>query len=74
MAVSSLDGTISSSDFCAAASAFVERWKMINTRLPPWSWVPYPESPWIASNEVGVAHYFASLCIDWVLVKLSAFL
>lgn len=63
MAVSSLDGTISSSDFCAAASAFVERWKMINTRLPPWSWVPYPESPWIASNEVKGYLSLESVCL-----------
>ncbi|KAK9281280.1 hypothetical protein L1049_004177 [Liquidambar formosana] len=59
MDISSWDGTLSSSDFCLAACAFVEKWKSVNPGLPPWSWVPCPKSPWFASHEedaVEVSH------------------
>ncbi|THG14419.1 ubiquitin-like-conjugating enzyme ATG10 isoform X5 [Camellia sinensis] len=46
------DGTLSSSDFCAAALAFTEKWKRFNsTTLSQWSWVPCLKCPWIAAHE-----------------------
>ncbi|KAA0034846.1 ubiquitin-like-conjugating enzyme ATG10 isoform X1 [Cucumis melo var. makuwa] len=44
-------GTISSSDFYKAASAFIHRWKLINSDFPSWSWVPYQKLRWISSDD-----------------------
>ncbi|KGN44670.1 ubiquitin-like-conjugating enzyme ATG10 [Cucumis sativus] len=44
-------GTISSSDFHKAASAFIRRWKLINSDFPSWSWVPYQKLRWISTDD-----------------------
>ncbi|KAL8549153.1 hypothetical protein ACS0TY_008132 [Phlomoides rotata] len=44
------DGTLSSTEFYAAASAFSEQWAKFNSYLPRWSWVPSPKRPW-SSND-----------------------
>ncbi|KAK9091674.1 hypothetical protein Sjap_024851 [Stephania japonica] len=36
---SSWDGTISYSEFCDAARALSEKWKLSNSACPPWTWV-----------------------------------
>ncbi|XP_022159220.1 ubiquitin-like-conjugating enzyme ATG10 [Momordica charantia] len=46
------DGTISSSDFYKAASAFLQRWKLINSDFPSWSWVPGQKLQLISSDKV----------------------
>ncbi|KAK4408729.1 Ubiquitin-like-conjugating enzyme ATG10 [Sesamum angolense] len=51
MVVSS-DGTLSSTEFYFAASAFSEQWTKFNSALPQWSWVPSPKRPWIPHNQV----------------------
>ena len=52
----SWEGTLSSSDFRVAASAFMEKWKRICSAFPPWSWVLCPKQPWVASHEVSVVN------------------
>ncbi|KAL0436668.1 UNVERIFIED_CONTAM: Ubiquitin-like-conjugating enzyme ATG10 [Sesamum radiatum] len=50
--VVSRDGTLSSTEFYVAASAFSEQWRKFNSLLPQWSWVPAPKRPWIPHNQV----------------------
>ncbi|EYU46072.1 hypothetical protein MIMGU_mgv1a014568mg [Erythranthe guttata] len=44
----SWDGTLSSTEFYVAASAFAQQWRKFNSSLPHWSWLPSPNRPpWI---------------------------
>lgn len=46
------DGTLSPSEFCIAALAFIEKWnRFISGSLPQWSWALPPKRPWIAAHE-----------------------
>ncbi|KAJ4954049.1 hypothetical protein NE237_030881 [Protea cynaroides] len=63
MNISSWNGTLSSSDFYAAARILSEKWKQINPTLP-WKWVPLPRSPWVASH-VGAG--YLSLEKFWII-------
>ncbi|XP_011089591.1 ubiquitin-like-conjugating enzyme ATG10 isoform X2 [Sesamum indicum] len=49
--VVSRDGTLSSTEFYVAASAFSEQWRKFNSALRQWSWVPSPKRPWISHNQ-----------------------
>jgi len=49
---SSCDGTLSPTDFCSAAYAFAEKWKIFNSSLPQWFWVPSPKQSFIKSHQV----------------------
>uniref|UniRef100_A0A2N9F8V7 Ubiquitin-like-conjugating enzyme ATG10 n=1 Tax=Fagus sylvatica TaxID=28930 RepID=A0A2N9F8V7_FAGSY len=62
----SWEGTLSSSDFRVAASAFMEKWKRICSAFPPWSWVLCPKQPWVASHEVE-----GYLSLENILLKSS---
>ncbi|XWS47130.1 hypothetical protein CRYUN_Cryun14cG0126500 [Craigia yunnanensis] len=45
------DGTLSAKDFRIGAVAFARKWESLNFDFPPWSWVPFPKHPWLASPE-----------------------
>ncbi|KAI4365773.1 hypothetical protein MLD38_021731 [Melastoma candidum] len=49
---SSWDGTLSVSEFRAAAVAFADRWRISGSSLPPWSWVPVDEQHRWLSRQV----------------------
>ncbi|KAL9169380.1 hypothetical protein ABFS82_04G075900 [Erythranthe guttata] len=60
----SWDGTLSSTEFYVAASAFAQQWRKFNSSLPHWSWLPSPNRPpWIFhDNQVGY------LCVERVIL------
>ncbi|XP_051142309.1 ubiquitin-like-conjugating enzyme ATG10 isoform X3 [Andrographis paniculata] len=49
--VETWDGTISSTDFYVAASAFSQRWTKFNSCLPQWTWVPSCNRPWVSNDK-----------------------
>ncbi|GMH02424.1 hypothetical protein Nepgr_004263 [Nepenthes gracilis] len=61
--ISSWDGTISPSEFIAAAHAFAEKWKLRCRGLPIWSWICCRKTPFISSHEVDGYLSLEKLCI-----------
>ncbi|CAI9107261.1 OLC1v1006579C1 [Oldenlandia corymbosa var. corymbosa] len=61
---SSWDGTLSWDEFCIAARAFMEQWNRFNADLPPFSWVPRPNPPWIPPSSQSEGY----LSVDNVLI------
>ncbi|EOX93698.1 PREDICTED: ubiquitin-like-conjugating enzyme ATG10 isoform X3 [Theobroma cacao] len=54
MDVFNWDGTVSAKDFRIGALSFAQKWESLNSAFPPWSWVPCPKHPWLASPEVDI--------------------
>ncbi|KAM7527517.1 hypothetical protein LguiB_030927 [Lonicera macranthoides] len=46
------DGTLSSTEFCSAAFAFADKWKIFDSSLPHWSWVPSTKKSLISAHQV----------------------
>ncbi|XVF32020.1 hypothetical protein REPUB_Repub17cG0045400 [Reevesia pubescens] len=58
------DGTLSANDFRTAAVVFAQKWETLNLAFPPWSWVPCPKHPWLASPEEEGYLSLEKICIS----------
>ncbi|KAK6238776.1 hypothetical protein QUC31_004245 [Theobroma cacao] len=61
MDVFNWDGTVSAKDFRIGALSFAQKWESLNSAFPPWSWVPCPKHPWLASPELFQEEGYLSL-------------
>ncbi|XVF81327.1 hypothetical protein PTKIN_Ptkin15bG0147200 [Pterospermum kingtungense] len=58
------DGTLSAKDFRIGAVAFAQKWESLNLAFPPWSWVPCPKHPWLASPQEEGYLSLEKICIS----------